>query len=154
VVGLEASPTKRDLLAEEFGIDVVDSTDFATARLPTACGRGADVVVDLLGTEASLAWAISAVRERGRVAALTTFLGVAAPVASRALVFREVSVLGSRYASRGEVALAAELVAQEAITPVVSRRVTLDGIDALHRDLEAGAVVGRGALVWEHDGGQ
>jgi D-arabinose 1-dehydrogenase-like Zn-dependent alcohol dehydrogenase len=57
--------------------------------------------------------------------------------------------LVSLHPARGEVARAAELVAQEAITPVVSRRVTLDGIDMLHRDLEAGAVVGRGALVWD-----
>ena len=148
VVGLEPNADKRAYLERELGVTAVESRDFGSVRLPAGFGRGADVVVDLVGTRDSLEWAIAAVREDGRVVALTTFEGVTVPVAPRDLVFKQVSLLGSRYASRHELALAAELVASGRVRPVVSERVGIDEVDALHERLAAGELLGRGALMW------
>jgi D-arabinose 1-dehydrogenase-like Zn-dependent alcohol dehydrogenase len=149
VAGLEPGEEKRAYLEGELGVPAFDSRDFGSVRLPPGWGRGADVVIDLVGTRDSLEWAIAAVREDGRVVVLTTFEDVAVPVAPRDLVFRQVSVLGSRYASRHEVALAAELAASGRVRPVVSERVPADDVDALHERLARGDVLGRGALIWD-----
>jgi D-arabinose 1-dehydrogenase-like Zn-dependent alcohol dehydrogenase len=148
VAGLEPNAEKRDYLERELGVTAVESRDFASVRLPASFDRGADVVIDLVGSPESLEWAIAAVRENGRVVALTTFEGVAVPVAPRDLVFKQASLLGSRYASRHELALAAELAASGRVRPVVSERVGADGLDALHERLATGDLLGRGALIW------
>jgi D-arabinose 1-dehydrogenase-like Zn-dependent alcohol dehydrogenase len=148
VAGLEPGGEKRGYLERELGVAAVDSSDFGSVPLPPGWDTGADVIVDLLGTRESLEWAIAAVREGGRVVVLTTFEGVEVAVSPRDLVFRQVSVLGSRYASRHEVALAAELAASGRVRPVVSERVRADDVDALHERLARGELLGRGALTW------
>ena len=154
VAGLEPGGEKRAYLEGELGVAAVDSRDFGSVRLPPGWGRGADVVVDLVGARETLEWAIAAVREDGRVVVLTTFEGVQVAVAPRDLVFRQVSVLGSRYASRHEVALAAELAAAGRVRPVVTERVPAGEVEPLHERLARGDLLGRGALIWEAKEGE
>jgi D-arabinose 1-dehydrogenase-like Zn-dependent alcohol dehydrogenase len=149
VSALEASATKLAWLAEELGASPIDSSDFAAARLPSAWRQGADVVVDLLGTPASLRWALDHLAPGGRLVALTTFPGVEVAVSPRELVFAEASVVGSRYASRHELVRAAELVAAGRVRPVIGERVGVDEVERAHDNLRRGALLGRGALVWE-----
>ena len=70
------------------------------------------------------------------------------PASSRELVFRESAILGSRYASRYELTLAARLLAEGRVRPVVGRREPLERVADIHDDLRAGRLLGRGALVW------
>jgi D-arabinose 1-dehydrogenase-like Zn-dependent alcohol dehydrogenase len=79
----------------------------------------------------------------------TTFRDRTFDVAARQLVLSQTTITGSRYASRAEVGMAADLVASGRVRPVVGRRVTLDGLESLHDQLRAGTLVGRGALVWD-----
>jgi D-arabinose 1-dehydrogenase-like Zn-dependent alcohol dehydrogenase len=147
VAGLEAGAAKLAFVADELEAAAVDSSDFGAVVLP-AGWSGADVIVDLLGTEQSLAWSLRALAPGGRLVLLTTFPGRETALSPREAVLRELTVLGSRYAGRAEVAHAASLVAEGRVRPVVSRRAGPEDVDGLHEALRAGELVGRGALVW------
>lgn len=148
VVGFDRGDRKLESI-EQLGARAVDSSDFAAldgaalwpAGPPTA-------VIDLVGTPDSLAWATANLAPGGRVVVLTTFPDGTGPLYPRQLVLAEASVLGSRYASKAEVASAAELVASGRIRPVIGETSGPDGVLDLHAALRDGALIGRGALVW------
>ena len=148
VVGLDVGADKLARLESTLGVAVVDSSDFSLVRLPWRGTPGPDVVIDLLGSPASLGWALGALGTAGRLVVLTTFREVEVPVSPRELVLRELSVLGSRYATRYEVDLAARLVQSGRVKPIVGRREDPGSLEAIHDDLRAGRLLGRGALVW------
>ncbi|HVB77199.1 MAG TPA: alcohol dehydrogenase catalytic domain-containing protein [Candidatus Nitrosotalea sp.] len=150
VLGLDVSPDKLDFLERELGVRAEDSSDLG--RIPASATWGSDggpdVVVDFIGSPATLTWSLSSLAPGGRLLTLTTFRDVALEVSPRELVLREISVLGSRYATRSELSLAAGLVASGAVTPIVGRREGPDRVLQIHDDLAAGRLLGRGALVW------
>jgi len=148
VAGLEVASEKLDYLERELGVAAIPSPDFAAVELPAAWNGRSDVVVDLLGTNESLRWGVERLAAGGRLVTLTTFRGVDFPVSSRQLVFGETAIVGSRYASRQELVLAAGLLAGGRVRPVVGRREPLERVAAIHEDLRAGRLLGRGALVW------
>lgn len=147
VAGLDVDPGKLAFLADELGVAAVDASDLAAAALPGAWGGAADVVVDFVGTAATVVWAIEHLDAGGRLVVLTTFPGVAASVAPRDLVFGQLSLLGSRYASRSELFAAADMVADGRVRPVIGERTDLAGAPALLGRLARNEVLGRGAVV-------
>jgi propanol-preferring alcohol dehydrogenase len=148
VVGLEATEEKLRFLEEELGVVAVDSSSFSAAELPADWTGKADAIVDLLGTATSLDWSARHLATRGRLILLTTFHDVDFRLNPREFVFAEASVLGSRYASRDDLELAADLVASNQVRAVVSRRVALEGVEDVHQELREGRLLGRGAVVW------
>jgi hypothetical protein len=82
--------------------------------------------------------------------ALTTFPGRPATFQHRDLVFREISLLGSRYATRAEVVEAAGLVAGGHVTPVIGAVAPPTGVLDIHDELRNGTLIGRGALDWSN----
>lgn len=148
VAALDVVRDKLAYLEEELGVFAADSSDFGAVRLPPAWEGRADVVVDFLGRADSLRWALGALARDGRLVTLTTFRGVDFPVSPRDLVMSQLSILGSRYATRAQVDLAARLVAAGRVRPVVSRREPVERVEEIHDDLRAGTLLGRGALVW------
>jgi propanol-preferring alcohol dehydrogenase len=149
VVGLDAVDHKLAYLTDELGVAAVDSSSFDDVRLPAGWDGVVDVVVDLLGTAASLAWAARVLAPNGRLVLLTTFRDIDMTVSPRNLVLRQASLLGSRYAARHELLLAARLVASGDVRPGIGRRLTIDDVDAAHDDLREGRLLGRGALIWK-----
>lgn len=147
VLGLDADARKLDFLAGELGMDVLDSSDFSSVRLPAAWSGGADVVIDFLGSAKSLSWSFDALAVGGRLVVLTTFKDVEVSVSPRRLVTRHQTILGSRYCGKAEFMRAADLVARGDVRPVIGAEVGFDGIPRLHDTLGAGEVLGRGALV-------
>ncbi|MBO0826246.1 MAG: alcohol dehydrogenase catalytic domain-containing protein [Streptosporangiales bacterium] len=145
VLGLDVDRRKLDFLADELGVDVADSSDFSSVRLPVAWS-GADVVVDFLGSAKSLRWSLDALGVGGRLVVLTTFKDVDVAVSPRQLVTRHQTIAGSRYCGKAEFMRAADLVARGDVRAVIGAQVGLDGITALHDRLAAGEVMGRGAL--------
>ncbi|OLC38629.1 MAG: hypothetical protein AUH81_03710 [Candidatus Rokubacteria bacterium 13_1_40CM_4_69_5] len=123
------------------------SPDIAAA-LRSVAPAGISVAVDFVGTRETLAFCLEHLGRRGRLVLLTTFPGVATEVAPRLMVREELSILGSRYASRWEVSEAARLVAERKITPVVSETVELARVGELHAKLRAGTLLGRGAIAF------
>jgi D-arabinose 1-dehydrogenase-like Zn-dependent alcohol dehydrogenase len=81
--------------------------------------------------------------------ALTTFVDRPVSIQYRDFVFREISLLGSRYATKAEVALAADLVATGQVKPVIGQIVEPSDLLTLHDRLRSGELVGRGALSWK-----
>jgi D-arabinose 1-dehydrogenase-like Zn-dependent alcohol dehydrogenase len=148
VVALEASADKLAYLESELGVPAADSSDFERVALPADWHGRADLVIDLLGREESLRWSVEALGAGGRLVLLTTFPGIEVALSPREMVFRQLTVLGSRYASRSDVAQAAQLVAQERVLPVVSRTASPDDVDELHTAVSSGELLGRGALKW------
>lgn len=148
VVGFDREDRKLASV-EQLAGRAVDSSDFAAidgaglwlAGPPT-------VVIDLVGTPDSLAWATANLAPGGRVVVLTTFPDRTGPLYPRQLVFAEASVLGSRYASKAEVAAAAELVASGRVHPIIGASTGPDGVLDLHAALRDETLIGRGALVW------
>jgi len=106
------------------------------------------VAVDFVGRPETLAFALDILGRRGRLMIVTTFPGVSLELSSRRMVFDEISVLGSRYASRWEVSQAARLVGAGRIKPIVSQVVSLARVDELHAHLRAGTLIGRGAIAF------
>ena len=148
VAGLEASESKFQAISVMGGTPVLSrSFDEVDLRkvwdTPTAT-----VVIDLLGTRESVTWGLKSLALGGRFVALTTFRNVDVPMSPRDLVLRELTVLGSRYASKAEVAEAADLVAAGKIHPIVSRVVPPARVSELHQALRDGALLGRGAIDW------
>lgn len=148
VLGLDASPAKLAYLRDELGVAAADSSDFSAVALPDGWEQGADVVVDFLGRPQSLRWALDHLGLDGRLVTLTTFPGQEVAISPRELVFSQLSVLGSRYASRFELAEAARLVADGRVRPVIGARAGIEDVDRIHDALRAGELLGRGALVW------
>lgn len=148
VVGLENDDCKLAYLKDELGIEGVDSSDFAKIALPGRWGGEADVIVDFLGTQASLEWAQASLAPNGRMVVLTTFRDLTFSGDPRRLVFQQSTIIGSRYASRREFTLAAELVERGDVRTIVTESVGPEGVGAVHDSLNAGKLLGRGALVW------
>ena len=147
VVALEANEQKLRYLESELGFDVMNSSDFACVRLARAWHDKADVVVDLLGSTASLRWSLDALDTGGRLVTVTTFRDVDTVISSRELVLGEKSMIGSRYCGKGELLEAGALVARGDVQAVIGCRVALDGVEDVHNLLRRGELVGRGALV-------
>src|SRR5712692_9932490 len=122
------------------------AADFAD-QVRRAAPRGVTVAIDFVGQPDTLARALEILDRRGRLVVLTTFPGVTFPVSPRQMVLTELTIFGSRYASRWEVAQAARLVAEGKITPVVSEVVPLADVGRLHDRLRRGLLIGRGAVV-------
>lgn len=147
VAGLDVDPAKLAFLADELKVAAIDAARLEAAALPAAWGGTADVVVDFVGSPSSAGWALDHLDAGGRLVVLTTFPGVAAAVAPRQLVFGQLSVLGSRYASRAELEAAADLVVSGRVRPVIGERTGLDGAPRLLERLGRNEVLGRGAIV-------
>ena len=146
VVGLDVTSEKLDTI-ESMGVRAVDSSDFTS--LPSLFPDGPPtVVIDLVGSETIGSWAIGALGPGGRLVALTTFIDRPITMQYRDFVFREIGLLGSRYATKTEVATAADLVATGQVQSVIGQVVGPDDLLSLHRRLRTGDLVGRGALSW------
>lgn len=146
VAGLDVVDSKLAFLEQELGIDAADSSDFSSVSLPARFADRVDVVVDFVGTTESGEWALERLAANGRLVLVNTFRDRTLSLDPRRLVEAQARVIGSRYASRRELADAAVLVAAGRVRPVIGRRVGLAGVEGVHDDLRRGELLGRGAL--------
>jgi D-arabinose 1-dehydrogenase-like Zn-dependent alcohol dehydrogenase len=147
VIGLDVESSKLQFLRAELGVEAIDSSDFDRVALPSSWSNRADVIVDLVGNRAGLTWAVDSVADNGRVVLLTTFRDADFSVAPRDIVFRQASIVGSRYASRWEMLKAGEMLAAGRIRPIISEQAGLEEVERIHKKLQAGTLLGRGVLV-------
>ena len=148
VFGIDRGDEKLELV-ESLGADPVDGD--AVARGSKAdLDDSLDAVVDLVGTEETLRWGLDRLGQGGRLCALTTSGDMALQLAPRELVSRELSVMGSHYATRQEVIEAARLVAEGLVRPVIGATVAPSDIGSLHERLRLGTLLGRGAIDWRY----
>jgi propanol-preferring alcohol dehydrogenase len=148
VAGLDVDETKFQAIRDMGGMPI-PSRSFDRIDLAPAWGQDPPtVVIDLLGSRESLGWGMKTLDLGGRHVVLTTFREVDVPLSPRDLVLRELTILGSRYASKGELLESAQLVAAGKIHPVVSRVVPPGEVEEVHRALQDGTLLGRGAVIW------
>jgi alcohol dehydrogenase, propanol-preferring len=145
VVAVDTRPAALDL-AREHGADLaIAPGDTAVAQIRDLTGgRGADVVLDCVGTDATMALGAAAVRMLGDL----TIVGIAGGTLSVSF-FRlpyEASVQTVYWGSRPELAEVLVLAAQGALRPQLTP-FPLDRAADAYRQLEAGAVEGRAVVV-------
>lgn len=152
VCGLEIDEEKFPAIRKAGGEPVL-SRDWNAVRLPAEWrDHPATAVIDLIGSRDSLRWSLGALGMGGSLAVLTTFREQSFPLEPREMVFRELRIVGSRYASKAEVLEAARLVGAGRIAPVVSRIVGPEAIEQVHEALRHNALLGRGAVRWPSTG--
>jgi alcohol dehydrogenase len=105
-----------------------------------------DVVVDTVGTPATIAEAERLVRPGGRIVVVGYGVDRSFELPSARFVLEEVEVVGSRYVARDELERAIRLVADGRVQTVVDRVLPLERANEAFAALEAGEVVGRVVL--------
>jgi D-arabinose 1-dehydrogenase-like Zn-dependent alcohol dehydrogenase len=133
--------------AAELGVAAVDAVDADGPARTRAWPDGSlDAVVDTVASDETVALAVRLVRRGGTVVVVGHGPETVASIATRRLVLDEVSVVGSRYASRDELARAIALVAEGRVRPVVGLVRPLEDVNEVLDALERGAVVGRAVV--------
>jgi D-arabinose 1-dehydrogenase-like Zn-dependent alcohol dehydrogenase len=146
VWGVDLGEAKLEAIRAQGAVDAVDFRSVPAEEMARRTG-GATVAVDFVGQPETLAWAQGVLGRGGTLVLVTTFPGITTPVSPREMVFRELRVVGSRYGSRHELAMALDLVARGRIRPVVSETAPLEQVERIHEKLRAGALIGRGAVI-------
>jgi propanol-preferring alcohol dehydrogenase len=133
-------------LATAVGADEVlaSGPDTAEAVRDLTGGRGADVVLDFVGVEATLAMATAAARHLGDVTVVGIGGGVF-PFSFFSLPY-EVSLQTTYWGTRPELAEVLALGARGLLTPKVTTYTLDDGPQA-YLDLQAGVIEGRAVIV-------
>lgn len=148
VVGVDIAEDKLAEI-ERLGARAVTPNDLEASAAGDLFTDGAPTaVIDLIGTRSTHRWAIDGLAMGGRLIALTTFRGREFEIESREFVFRELSLIGSRYANRSELVTAAELVASGEVEPIIGDVRGPADVLEIHSSLRSGTLLGRGALDW------
>lgn len=104
---------------------------------------GVDLALELSGSPAGFAAALSLLRPRGRLVICGYAPDAPYPLDSQAVVLGELSLRGSRNASLDQARAALRAVERGDVEPVISRRVSLEETDEALAALRAGTVTGR-----------
>jgi D-arabinose 1-dehydrogenase-like Zn-dependent alcohol dehydrogenase len=148
VAGIEQTESKLEALSELGVIPVPGPVSEKIDPNAIFSGGPPTVVADLVGRRTTLDWAVGALDSGGRMVVLTTFKEETIELNPRDVVFGESVIMGSRYASRTEIAEAASLVAAGDIRPMIGAVTGPKEVLELHDRLRAGTLLGRGALDW------
>jgi D-arabinose 1-dehydrogenase-like Zn-dependent alcohol dehydrogenase len=162
-VGIHAAQIARAAGASVVGFDVHQATldasmelrldarrandpDAEVDLLPSAGGRGADVVVDTVGHDETIAQAARLVRSGGRIVGVGYAPSTEYRLPSPRLVLGEIEVVGSRYAHRDDLERAVALVEAGAVQPIIGMVRPLEAVNEVFEALTAGNIVGRAVL--------
>jgi D-arabinose 1-dehydrogenase-like Zn-dependent alcohol dehydrogenase len=149
VIAIDSDTARTEAITQQGADHVVitDGNEFSNRVRSILGGRGADVIVDLVGSTASIGEGIEAVRNGGRVVVIGYRAGQLVQVGIPDLVFREIELYGCHWASIVDLIEVLDLVAQGALSPVISHAYPLEQAAAALDDLEGGRIFGRAALV-------
>lgn len=148
VIAVDTAAQKFDACRKAGADQVVDASkeNVAEALLDFSEGKGIDAVVDFVSSTSTLESGIDALGRGGR---LVTLGGAGEPFQAhaKALLTKEIEILGSRYATRQEVIDALDLVARGEVWPMVTEIYQFEEVEAVHDRLEQSLVTGRAALM-------
>jgi NADPH:quinone reductase-like Zn-dependent oxidoreductase len=148
VIATAGSAAKLTCAAElgaEHLINYRDS-DFVREVKRVTGKRGVDIVFEHIGGD-TLAQSIRATASGGRIVTCGATAGFDATIDLRHVFFRQIALLGSTMASKGDLLELLPHVAAGRLKPVVDRVLPLADAAAAHRALEERAVVGRVVLL-------
>ena len=152
VIAITSGAAKAEALRRLGATEVVVSPelDFARAVKAATGGRGADVVLEIVGAR-TLAESLHAVRSGGRVVIVGNVEGKTATLRPAHLILKEVALLGTKSCTAEELSEVLRRVADGRLVAAVEGVVPLEDAAELHRRMEAGE--GHGRLVLEVAGG-
>ncbi len=148
VIAVDVSEARLDL-ARKLGADaVVDarSGPFHEAVRRLTDGQGVDVVIELVGSAATLPSSYQSVRRAGRLVFVGYSPGVPLSAMPHELVRNELEIVGSRANTKQELQETMDLVAQGRITPIVDRVMPLADVEDAFDALRQGRPLGRNVL--------
>jgi propanol-preferring alcohol dehydrogenase len=146
VIAVDVRPEKFETCKKVGADETVDasSVDVTEALKELTGGYGVDAAIDFAGTKSSMETALAGLNKAGRLVILGgAASGIEIP---GKLIKSEREVMGSKYATRGEVRHALELAAKGEVWPLVNEIHPLEAAEELHQRLEQGLVTGRAAL--------
>jgi len=145
VVAVERDGPKEKRLAD-YGFDVVwnpgDDPDWADGLIGAAGGK-VDVCVDTVASNSTLGNGVRVVGRAGTFVVVGFQPGTALSLDPAGLIIDEVTVTGSRYATRAEIARTLDLVAQRRVEPVIGARFPLAEAGEAYRAMQRNEVFGR-----------
>ena len=148
VIGVDVMASKFETCAKAGADATVDASDGRVAEqlLELTGGKGVDVAIDFVSSASTLEAGLMALGKGGRLVSLG---GNSQPFKAdpRAMLQKEIEILGSRYATRQEVMESLELVARGDLWPLVTEKAPLEQAEAIHQRLDKGLVTGRAALL-------
>jgi D-arabinose 1-dehydrogenase-like Zn-dependent alcohol dehydrogenase len=147
VVGFDIhEPTLE--VARGLSLDVyrADDDEAVAGTCGAMGGSGVDLVLDTVALESSITLGNRLLRRGGRFVAVGHSAATAIAFPSQRVVLDELELIGSRYASRDEMARVVALVASGRVEVVVGSVVPLEEADDLIAKVEEGTIVGRGVV--------
>jgi D-arabinose 1-dehydrogenase-like Zn-dependent alcohol dehydrogenase len=148
VIAVDVAAEKFDACRRAGADEVVNAGEgkVVEALLDLTGGRGVDVAIDYVSTTSTLEAAAQALGRSGR---MVTLGGAGKPfqVSASDLLYKEQTLLGSRYVTRVEILETFDLVVRGEIWPLVSDIRPMAEAEAVHERVERGAVIGRAALL-------
>lgn len=144
-IAVERDPRKLDELRRRQLADVFvssESLDWPNALARAADGR-LDVCVDTVASNETLRGATEALGSGGVLVIVGFDTESVAAAPSSRLLQTEQSILGSRYASRAEIAAALDLVSLGRVVPVIGASYPLEQLNEAFEAVRAGNTFGR-----------
>ncbi len=148
VIAVDTDPNRRDHATEQGAHEyVVPGGDgFAPDVLAATDGSGADVVIDMVASASTMADAVQSLATGGRLVLVGYQPGVPFSAPTPEIVFREIDVLGSHWATITDTIEVIDLIAEGILSPIIVREYALeDAGDALAL-LASGGGPGRSVL--------
>jgi len=142
VIAAEQTRTKLDWALHLGASEVVESDHVARAVRDLTDGRGVDCVVDIVGTEQTMAAAIDAVSPGGRIV-IVGYTPDSLALSGKRLAQNELEVIGSRAGSRRELSAALSLTAAGLVRSIVTDRAPLESVNEALAKLRRSEVIGR-----------
>jgi D-arabinose 1-dehydrogenase-like Zn-dependent alcohol dehydrogenase len=149
VIAVDISAEKLALARENGADEVINSREvsFDIAAVQMTGGRGADVVVEMVGLPETMEKSLASLGKAGRLVWVGAYDNDAILPLSHGSLSGEIVLTGSRYCARSELAEAVELVARASIRPVVSKICQLEEADSVLRSIEQMQLAGRACVV-------
>ena len=147
VIAIARTKERRELaesLGATWSIDPNDGDISVQIRELTG-GLGVHAFIDLVGIEGSVDQGILSCRKGGRV----VVVGYSVPqltAGTMRLVYDEVSIMGSRSSTRGELLEVVALVGEGRIQPVIGAEFELDAVNEGLDRVRDGSVIGRAVV--------
>ncbi len=145
VVAIERDAAKLARLAELGGFEAIVGApaDLSSAELVERAGGPLDAVFDTVGAPQTLRLGLSSLGRGGRLVIIGVHPGGVDGVGSIEMIDGERAILGTRYASRSDIARALELVAQGRVAVHIGARFPLERLGDAFAAIQASEVFGR-----------
>ena len=142
VIAADRTEAKLAWARELGAAEAIDSADLAAAVRKLTGGRGVDCVLDIVGTEATMAAGVDALCVGGRIV-IVGYTPDSVTLSGKRLAQNELEVIGSRAGSRRELAAALALTAAGRVRSIVTDTAPLVEVNQALAKLKRGDVVGR-----------